>query len=793
MLSGIATAALMAWSPAFAQDTANSQNAAPAAAANPQAEGSAGADIVVTAQKRSERANNVPLSIVALSGAQLERAGVRDVNELQLVVPNLHITKLSQSAGVTLQIRGFGTGANAAIDSDVATYLDGAFVPRPGAIISNFLDVSSVGVLRGPQGTLSGRNAVVGAIAITTNAPDLTKTTGSVDVEYGSFNTAKGVLIANLPIANNFGVRVAELVRNTDGYVFNSFDGRTYGASKTFAGRFSAKWNITPSLTWVGRVDYARVKGDGLNPSAIDIDASPQPQLETFVSRVAAIGGSVALTGKNSYTVDQRMVDPLVFDRQYGVSSDLTYDAGSGFKLRLLDSYRDWSNRQNDGDNALTTLDIYYRGASFASRTQNHELQFISPEDRLLGGRLSFVAGLYYSVEDYTTTNVINLGTQYCAFLVGPVGRPACIAGPQVDAANNRFDQHDRTYAGYLQADFKIIPTVTATLGFRDTADRKTGSFVGVRTNPGAAPLASTETTLLETDASRATWRANLTWRPVAGTLAYASYATGFKSGGFNNANSPVALTAATRTFSPETSKNYEIGVKTSLFDRMMQLNIDAFIMDIDDFQQRSYDGTMFIIRNAGNIRSKGVEFDLALQPSPRFSAGLAGAYLSSRYLYNPTAPGLSGCSAAVPNSCVGYEKIVDGNPTIQDLTGAPTGIAPDWQAHAYVEVNSGDFSGGYRLTLRGDYAYQSALRYSVNNSDAKKIGNVSLRLDVPKRNLSLTGYVLNVTDAHYFTSEFPQPLAGAFGGNNTTTGQTITRGFLGSPREFGVRLSASF
>ncbi|ANY21202.1 Pesticin receptor precursor [Tsuneonella dongtanensis] len=792
--SGVATLALVTATAAHAQDAAAPTTTDPSmAAADDDGGDAAFGGIVVTAQKRAERVNDVPLSVVALSGAQLERSGVRDVTELQLVVPNLRIAKLSQAAGVTLQIRGFGTGANAAIDSDVATSLDGAFVPRPGAIISTFLDVASVEVLRGPQGTLSGRNAVVGAIAITTNAPDLSEMNGRAEFEYGSFNTFKALFVGNVPVSETFGLRVAGVSRTTDGHAYNLFDKQTYGASTTLAGRLSAKWEITPALTWVGRADYAQITGDGLNPSNIDVDASPQPQLDTFVSRIAAAGGALALSGNTSHIVNQRMVDPLVLDRQYGLSSDLSLAAGNGFEVRLLNSYRDWSNRQNDGDNALTTLDIFYRGASFESRTQNHELQLISPKDTLAGGKLSFVSGLYYAVEDYATTNTINLGSRFCALVVGAAGRPACLAGPQVNAANNQFDQHDRTYAAYAQADFKIFPSLTATLGSRYTAGRKTGSFVGVRSNPGAASLASTEQTTLETSANRTTWRANLTWRPIDGTLVYASYATGFKSGGFNNANSPVALTATTRNFAPETSKNYEIGVKASLFDRLMQLNVNAFLMDIDDFQQRSYDGTMFVIRNAGNIRSKGVEFELALQPSERLSTGISGAYLNSRYLFNPTAPGLPGCSAAVVNSCVGFEKIVNGNPTIQDLTGAPTGIAPDWSVHAFLEANTGDFGPGYRLTLRGDYAYQSALRFSVNGADAKNIGNISLRLDFPDRDLAITGYVLNVTDADYFTSSFPQPLAGVFGGNNTTTGQTIMRGFIGAPREFGLRLGATF
>ena len=124
-------------------------------------------EVVVTAQKRSENVEKVPLSIVALSGAQLEKSGTNSVLDLQKVVPSLQLFTIAQSAGVTFLVRGFGTSSNAAIDPDVAVYLDGIYIPRPGAILSSFLDTNNVEVLRGPQGTLFGRNATVGAIEVT--------------------------------------------------------------------------------------------------------------------------------------------------------------------------------------------------------------------------------------------------------------------------------------------------------------------------------------------------------------------------------------------------------------------------------------------------------------------------------------------------------------------------------------------------------------------------------------------------------------------------------------------------
>ena len=143
--------------------------------------------VVVTAQKRAEDIQDVPLSIAAVSGAAMQAKGVTDVADLQKVVPNLSFSTVAQSAGVYIRIRGIGAGSNAAIDPSVAPYLDGVYIPRPGAILSSFLDVDHVEVLRGPQGTLFGRNATVGAISITTVAPSFSGDSAEVSAEGGSY------------------------------------------------------------------------------------------------------------------------------------------------------------------------------------------------------------------------------------------------------------------------------------------------------------------------------------------------------------------------------------------------------------------------------------------------------------------------------------------------------------------------------------------------------------------------------------------------------------------------------
>lgn len=755
--------------------------------------------VVVTAQKRAENVQDVPLSIVAISGTQLEKSGITNVTMLQQVVPSFQLYTIAQASGVTLLVRGFGSNSNGAIDPDVAPYIDGIYIPRPGAILTSFLDISTVEVLRGPQGTLSGRNATVGALELTTNQPSFRGYSGMASVDVSSYYTAKGQLVANVPVTDTFALRAALQVNSTDGYIHNIYDGNTYGASKTQTGRLSAKWAIAPNLTWVGRLDLSKTTGDGVNDNALDVQSAPATQLANFVNKVAAAGGTLSLHGNSSYNNNQHYTNPTLNDAQSGISSDLTWDAWGGYKVRLIDSYRDWHNNQNDGDNSGTTLDIYHRRAHFGSTSQSHELQLLSPKDQLLGGNLNFVTGFYYFNESYKIRSANDLGSQWCTVVVAAAGQAACKAAPLANAAASAFTQNEESYAGYVQGDYKLTKKLVLTLGARITSDDKTGTFNNVLNNPGAASLGAAESeNNLTTSKTKPTYRANLSWTPMSGLMTYVSYSTGYKSGGFNSAGASPALSTATRTFSDETSTNYEAGIKATLLNHRLQLNADIYQMDIDNFQQRSFNGQFFVIRNAGNIRSRGLEMDAQYRITDHFRLDFGGDYLYSYYTSNPTAAGLPGCSAAVVNSCVGYEAIVGGNPAVQNLTGRPNSLSPKFQGNIALQYDSAPFMGGYILQVRPDVSYLGRF-YSSPDDNPQAVINSHTLLDLrinlvsPDEKYTLTIYGTNLTNEHYWTLKYAQPLAAAFGGGNAVTGQSLLRGFMGQPATVGIKLAARF
>jgi iron complex outermembrane receptor protein len=753
--------------------------AAPVAAANEE--------VVVTAQKRDENIQSVPLSIVAVTGRTLAAHGITNVVDLQRIVPDLRLDTVAQAAGVALRIRGIGSYSNAATDPSVAPYIDGVFVPRPGAILTSFLDINDVEVLRGPQGTLFGRNATVGAIALRSNAPSTHGDSGSLAGELGDYGRRKVEAIANWAVNDSFALRGAAFDAHTDGWLKNTFDGKTYGRADTFAGRLSAKLAITPAVTWIGRGDYAKTTGDGIAPNQVDVATATAGQLAAFQARSTEPASS--LTGPG-FTVNQRFDHPSLNDHQVGVTSDLTWDINAGYSLRLIDSYRSWRNNQTDGDVTFTTLDLVNRHGGFASDSQSHELQLLSPKG-MMDGRLDYVAGLYYFSETYNTTEVFDLGTQACGFVYGahPGLIPACQAAPQTNATNGAFGQHAQSVAAYTQANYKIIPTLTLTLGARYTQDYKTGSFLEVVNNPyfGAGVLRAPETTTLSTSDNHPNWRANLSWQITPQVLAFANYSTGYKSGGFNNSGGAAPLTSTARTFASETSTDIELGVKSTFFSRRLLVNADVFQTDLDNFQDRSFNGLTFLVRNAGNVRARGAELDTVIQPIDHIKIDLGAAYLDSIYTSNTAAPGLPACTGAV-GSC----------PTVQNLTGRPTQFAPKWQADLGLEYDTGDFANGWTGQVRGTLNYSSKV-FTTNDDNPQSItgGNTLLgaRVSVtsPDKSWNFALYGENLTDLKYFTLKFPQTLDSAFGVRVPSTGATLMRGYMGAPLTFGARIAKTF
>jgi iron complex outermembrane recepter protein len=785
-----AVAAVFASSqPAFAQD----QTA-------PVAEAPAGGieEIVVTAQKRTENLQDVPLSVAAFSGETLAKAGIDSVVDLPRLVPNLMLNRGNQVSNLRMSIRGVGAPGNSAMDPSVGTFVDGIYVPRPGSLVASFNDMAGVEVLRGPQGTLFGRNATVGGILFRTTDPT-SNLGGSVEAQAGNYGMQKYSGMINVPAGDKLSFRLAGLYDSVDGYAKNRLDGKTFGSRDTTAGRLGMKWDITDTLNWTVKVDYSKIGGDGQVETEID----PATLTATSIARLTAFthGNPPDLYDPFDRKSNQRIYGHLD-DKNWGVASNLSWDLAGGYTVRLLSGYRDWQNDQVDGDVVWTPLDLVSRTGAYDSKSQSYELQLISPTDQLFGGRLDYVAGLYYFQEDFGIGETLGFGSQLCSTFVPapPAANASCVASPnKANAAVLDFNQSASNYAVYAQANVGLTDGLDLVLGGRWTKDDKSGSFVETINNPyaNALKLRSAENQKLSVSDDDFTYRAGLNWKLNPDLLLFTSYSTGYKSGGFNSGGgwrSPT-LPPLNREFKKETSDNIELGVKSTLADGKLRLNATAFRMNLNDFQDRAFDGTSFNVLNAGNLRNQGLEFDGEVQATDAIRLFGALGYLDSEFTKYPNA------------SCLPYPAQV--NPAcVQDLKGKRPVYTPKYQGSVGAQVDGNFASHNLGYAFRTDLSYTDTTNInSINDNNKQGIQSsttlLSMRYSLlfgERHNYTLSVFGDNLTDQGYCAFKTAQVLDTSIGTAATgrglrdpVTGGTVMRCGVAPPRTYGVSIKAAF
>ena len=427
--------------PALAQDR-------PAADTSSDTTSESAGEIIVTAQKRAENVQLVPISIAAFNTAALAKGNVETVLDLGRIATNFQTVRSSSTGSTRIGIRGVGSLANTLIEPSVAVFLDGVYVPRSGAILGSFLDIDGIEVLRGPQGTLFGRNASVGALSMHSATPKH-EFSGEIAGEVGSFDRYKVSGNVNVPLGENAAFRFAGMGQWYKGPWINNFDGKRYGGSDDVSLRGTLKAKLG-NIDWVVRGDYTKLNGDGV--ANFDFDASSvSPARLAFIQTAFNGGPDTNLTDR---VMNQQVAAGLI-DKNWGISSTASLDL-NGSTIKLINSYRVWQNNQLDGDIIFFPVSLASRRSLYDSKSQNHELQFISPEKTWLNGKFDMVAGLYYFTEDFGLSEILNLGSSYCNVLVpaGP-GRTACgtyyASTGGAAATNQNVFQNVKSLAVYAQ------------------------------------------------------------------------------------------------------------------------------------------------------------------------------------------------------------------------------------------------------------------------------------------------------------------------------------------------------
>ena len=764
--------------------------------------------IVVSAQKRDEDIQDVPISISAFNEAALDEAGITDIRDLRNIAPSLNLATAPQLANTRVEIRGIGTSGNTAIEPSVALFLDGAYVPRTAALVSGLNDIRSVEVLRGPQGTLFGRNASMGAMLVNTNEPS-NRFEGKLSVLAGNYNRLKGEGMINVPLADNISVRAAVLGDGRDGYGHNLLTGKDISFSDTFSGRLSAAWDISNTLRWVVRGDYQHTTGDGIPISTVVAESVTPTFAANWRARLDPDGAG-PLVGQTpilnqTYTHDvYQESEGNLDDYTVGFASNLTWDLDGGWQVKLINAWRDWNDNQYQVSSGALPIRMPGREGFFASESKSHELQLISPSD-LLDGKANFVAGLYAYEEDFYIGDFRFLNNDFCNIFIRntTADTPAGTRQRRVDYCNadvslpyssyTNFNQNTQSWAAFWQGTYDIVPEWDVTLGVRYSSDEKSGVFdqrslttpiPGIVSGTIASvDSAATENTVLATDGTKMTYRLGTTYQLNDDTMLFATWSTGFKSGGFDSGRNATVVGQA-RIFEPETTENLEFGVKSTLLDGMLVANATAFRTDVSNYQFRTYDGISFAVRNNGSIRQQGVEFETNFYPVNQLTVNLAGTWLDSEYTDFRGAPNWPGLT--VPPSV--------------DLTGERVPYSPEWQVTGFARWE--DAVPGFAdwtWSARGGFQYvddrqlsAAGDNYPLNNESSFMTYDARLALrNEDGLQISLIGQ--NLTNDIACTSRYAQPNNAGLGLVNTTAGGTVLRCVVTPPRTYAVEVSKAF
>lgn len=703
-------------------------------------EGSGLREIVVTAQRREERLQDVPISVSAITSEKLEASGVEGALQLAEVIPGLSFT---QSAGFTqVRIRGIGTSSfGPGIENPVATYIDGVYVATTAGSLYSLSNIERVEVLKGPQGTLFGRNATGGLVQIVTAEPSQTFM-GNAKLSYGNYDTAGVDLYATGGLSDDVSASLVVHYENQgDGYGTNIVTGNDAQRQNHNLGvRSKLKFEPTDTLKFVLAGDYTYAKGSlaGSIQQKAGIENIGTFE-KLFTNRLDGDPtNDLPLIDHGGFYDISYTQDPLTVDEGFGVSFDASLDIGD-INIQSITAYRQLTHELRFDLDVLPQDVFSFDGA--------YKYSQFSQELKLSGetGALGYTAGLYYfhSSDEYDPYFVI-FGPQGTFLISGAFDRieNTILSNPKANS-----------YAAYAQGTYSITPTTNLTLGGRYTYERRSND--GIRQIIGfvdgaAVPLVPPGTPLYPPDFDNEvsydnfSYRIALDQKLAQDIMVYASMSTAFKSGGFNSA------VPANPAFLPEKLEAYEIGLKTQFLNNAVRFNVAAFLYDYKNIQINNFQGTTLFITNGPKARIKGVEAELDVSPTNGLVINASAAYTHDRFTefpladYNYVVPG---CIYTNPSTSRVCQADAAGN----KLPGTPTFTGSVGLSY---EHDLGNGSAGFSANL-----FHSSGFYGTTDNDPRirqdsyQVLNASIFFKISEMGPRFTLWARNLLDEQYARS----------------------------------------
>ena len=772
---------------------------------------SPGGEVVVTARRRSESVQRVPIAISVIGGTALAETGTYNVGRLTQVQPTLQFYSTNPRNSAA-NIRGLGAPfglTNDGIEQGVGIYVDQVYYSRIASATFDFTDTERVEVLRGPQGTLYGKNTTAGAINIITRAPSFSPE-ARVELSGGNYNFFQGKASASGPLIDDkLAIRLSGSLTTRRGTIYNVRQDEHQNSQDNKSFRGQLLWRATDNLDLTLSGDYNRQNPNCCVQYYARVGATQRPLNRQYAALAAAQGYAVPSTDPFDRVTD---VDTDLRAKQSlgGVALLANLDVGPA-TITSVTAWRFW-DWQPSNDRDFIGLPITTVSANPSQQTQvSQELRIASNGTRAL----DYVAGAFFFHQKIDTQGLQVQGASASAFLLNPTsaaGRdPATLNGL---TSRNTIGFTNTSAALFGKLTWHLTDALSLAPGLRVNYDRKRGSYVSVvTTGSGSTTLTSDQRGVLAPQNYTPqfhNWNVSgdltLAYAVTPTVNAYATYARSYKSGGINlsglpldTANNPILATA---TVKPEKVNHYELGLKTQLADRRITANIAAFWTDIRDYQATVNNLQTNVIRgylaNAGKVRTRGIEIDTAYRPVSRLNLYANGAFTDAKYVRFTNAP-------CPPELTGGTAQALDasGNPTgATSAAGTPGGVSPAFcdisgQRLPGVSRWAGSFGAEYNLPATGaglpgdfylgyDGSYRSKFSSNPSRSLYTDVAGYSLsNIRVGYREgsrMNLFAWVRNVFDKNYFDL-----LATQSGSTGLIVGQP------GDPRTYGVTVSRSF
>ena len=634
-------------------------------------------EILVTARRRAEASQDVPLAISVVGGEHLDNTGAFNVGRLQQLTPTLQFYT-SNPRNSAANIRGLGAPfglTNDGIEQGVGIYVDDVYYSRAASSTFDFLDVARIEVLRGPQGALYGKNTTAGALNVTSRQPTFAFE-GRADVSIGNlaFKQAKAAISG--PLSDKVAARVAVSATSRKGTIFNQATGNWINEQDNLGLRAQLLWRPSGNVDVTLAGDYSVQDPECCGQIYVGVGATQRPLNRQFAALTAAQGYKVPSTDPFARLMDLD-ADLNAGNKIGGASLRVKWDAEPG-TITSVTAWRFWDWKPaNDRD---------FIGLPITTSSNNPSQQHqYTQEFRYTrsGEAVDFVAGLFGFHQTVRTQGIQVQGPAASRWLLSPssplAAIPAVLNGL---TANNDIRLDNTSAAVFGQVSWKISEALTLQPGGRINYDRKKGLYSSVVT--GTASDGTRQLVLFSGAYAADPWIAaqrgvlspqrfqpefsdwnfsydvNLSYKIAPDVLAYATYAKTFKSGGINlngvpndAAGNPLLAAGAVK---PESLNHYEAGLKAQFWDRRITFNLSGYRTEIDDFQALVSNGQLGVLRgylaNAEKARTQGIELDLSIRSSERFNAYLNGAYTDAsyvRFVDAPCPPELSGGGSGTP------------------------------------------------------------------------------------------------------------------------------------------------